>query len=67
MMILLSKKEYDGLILKASALELQVEQRVEEEKRRLLEHIRLCIAKRPYQTSFDNVEYIRRTINELLQ
>ena len=39
MMILLSKKEYDDLIKKSQSLELLVEQRVDEEKKKISRYL----------------------------
>lgn len=50
MMILLSQKEYDKLIAQATAVDLQVEQRLEAEKARLYTALRKAVTSEAFDT-----------------
>ncbi len=65
MQIILTKEEYDDLVRKATALELQVEEKVDEAKKHFTEHMRLrlqeCLKR---HHSFDSlIREIREVLN----
>lgn len=68
MMVLLSKKEYDDLVKKATAVELLVEERVEAEKTRIWSAIREGLKGRSDEHAFKQhpVEYVRALLEKVI-
>lgn len=67
MMIILSKREYDDLVLKATSLEAEVEKRVEVEKQRILLALKNGLSNERTWRFPNQVEQVRHLINELLR
>lgn len=67
MMVLLSQKEYNSLVSKAIGLEAQVEIRVEEEKRKILERLKSRMIESNNLKYHSPIEAVRDAVNDLLR